>query len=206
MTKITTVIFDVGGVLHASNNATVKDLAQELQLEESAVQQIWKDQIPLLGSGQIDETAFWQQVKAAHGIRQVEVAENLLGRAFAQTLVPHAKVLALVTELRRLGLKLAILSNTIEPHARANRQAGYYDGFDRVLLSHEVGLRKPDPAIYQHALDELGIEPEQAVFIDDDPANAEAATKLGMKGITYTSPEQLATDLRALIPGLPKTI
>ncbi|MDF2461493.1 MAG: hypothetical protein K0S68_896, partial [Candidatus Saccharibacteria bacterium] len=44
------------------------------------------------------------------------------------------------------------------------------------------------------------------VFIDDDPANAEAATKLGMKGITYTSPEQLATDLRALIPGLPKTI
>ena len=64
-----------------------------------------------------------------------------------ETIVPHADVIALVSNLRKLGLKLAILSNTIEPHAKALRALGLYDGFDKVFLSHEVGMHKPDADI-----------------------------------------------------------
>jgi len=202
MSEIKAVIFDAGGVLHESNSAVSDDLVNELSLEQKTLDDIWHNQIPLLGSGKIDEAEFWRQVHAEHGVRQVEVAENLLGRAFTEALLPHAEVIALIAELGNKGIKLAVLSNTIEPHAKALREAGLYNGFDQVFLSHEVGLRKPDPKIYQYVLDKLGVQPPESVFIDDDATNVEVAVKLGINGITYTNPEQLVADLSHLIPNL----
>lgn len=202
MSEIKAVIFDAGGVLHESNSAVTDDLVSELSLEQTTLEDIWRNQIPPLGSGKIDETEFWRQVHAEHGVRQVEVAENLLGRAFTEALIPHIEVIALIAELGSKGVKLAVLSNTIEPHAKALRVAGLYDGFDQVFLSHEIGMRKPDPKIYQHALDKLQVQPHESVFIDDDASNVEAAARLGVNGIVYTSPGQLVNDLIEFIPDL----
>jgi epoxide hydrolase-like predicted phosphatase len=203
MSNIKAVIFDAGGVLHESNSAVTDDLVKELQLEQETLRQIWRKQIPLLGSGKIDEAEFWQQVKAEQGIRQVEVGENLLGRAFSEAFKPQIEVLELVRELGKQGLKLAVLSNTIEPHARAVRESGQFDGFDRTFLSHEIGMRKPDPAIYQYVLDELEVRPQEAIFIDDDKVNVEAAQALGINGIIYKSTKQLVAELHNFIPDVP---
>ncbi|QQS22100.1 HAD family phosphatase [Candidatus Saccharibacteria bacterium] len=202
MSKIETVIFDAGGVLHESNSAVTEDLANELGLSKETLAQIWAEQIPLLGSGKIDETEFWQQVSEKHGLRQVGVDENLLGRAFIEQLVPFAEVRTIVKDLGELGIKTAVLSNTIEPHAKALREAGLYDDFGIVLLSHEIGLRKPHKDIYEYALETLGAKADQTIFIDDDPENAQAATSVGMHGITFTSPDQLRERLKELIPEL----
>lgn len=202
MSEIKAVIFDAGGVLHESNSAVTDDLAEELNLERDALRKIWANQIPLLGSGKINETELWRQIQTEYGIRHVEVSENLLGRAFTESLTPHIKVIALIRQLSRRGLKLAVLSNTIEPHARALQAAGQYDGFDKVLLSHEMGLRKPDPAIYQYALSELEVSPQEVIFIDDDPKNVAVAQKLGIAGIVFTSPDQLIADLKQFISDL----
>lgn len=57
--------------------------------------------------------------------------------------------------------------------------------FDALIVSAEVGLVKPDPRIFEHALDQLGVSPEEAIFIDDNFRNVEAASRLGIKGIVY---------------------
>lgn len=199
MSKIEAVIFDAGGVLHESNSAVTDDLVSELGLEQEALSKIWAKQIPLLGSGKIDEAEFWQQVSSEHGIRKVEVAENLLGRAFTEAIKPHAPVIELISELGSHGVKLAVLSNTIEPHAKALRDAGLYDGFDYLFLSHEVGMRKPDPSIYQHALDKLGVKPDAAIFVDDDPENVQAAETLGIRGLVFTGADEVVTVLRSVV-------
>lgn len=201
MSKIEAVIFDAGGVLHESNSAVTNDLARELGLDQEALKNIWANQIPLLGLGKIDEAEFWKRVSSEHRIRQVEVAENLLGRAFTEALKSHAPVIELIKELGSNGVKLAVLSNTIEPHAKALRDAGLYDGFDHLFLSHEVGMRKPEASIYEHALAEIGISPEATIFVDDDPENVKAAEALGIRGIVFTDTEKFVTELRSLVIG-----
>lgn len=201
MSKIEAVIFDAGGVLHESNSVVTADLVQELGLEQETLSKIWANQIPLLGSGTIDETEFWRQVSSEHGLRKVGVAENLLGRAFTEALKPHAPVIELIKELGSNGVKLAVLSNTIEPHARALREADLYDGFDYLFLSHEIGTRKPDPAIYQHALEVLGTKPEETIFVDDDPENVKAAEALGIQGVVFTDTDTVVAKLRSLVLG-----
>jgi putative hydrolase of the HAD superfamily len=198
MAKIETVIFDAGGVLHETFLGQRAELAAKLNLDETALNLIWATLMPQLGSGEIDEAEFWRRVKNLHGVRQVEVAENLLGRKFGETLKPHGLVRELITELRSQGVKLAVLSNTIEPHARALRAAGVYDGFDYVLLSHELGMRKPDRAIYQLALQRLQAQPESTLFVDDDPVNVEAAEALGMRGVVFRGVDQAVREVRAL--------
>jgi putative hydrolase of the HAD superfamily len=203
MARIKAVIFDVGGVLHNETfSATMDALTKELETEQSTLKEIWRTQIPLLGAGKINEAEFWQAVHTAHGIRQVELTENLLGKTFAAALTPHIEVLALVAVLKKKGFKLAVLSNTIEPHAEALRAAGIYDGFDSVLLSHEIGIRKPDPRIYAYMLNALHVTAEETLFIDDDASNIQAAQTVGITGIVYTNPDQLLVDLERAIPEL----
>jgi putative hydrolase of the HAD superfamily len=199
MSKIEAVIFDVGGVLHESNSALDDDLFQELGITPDMLKAMRTNEIALLGSGEIDEKVFWGQVRTNYGVRAVEVEENLLGRAFSEAIKPHTSILELVRELGGSGVKLAILSNTIEPHAKALKEAGIYDGFDYVLLSHELGMRKPDTAIYERTLETLGTQPETTIFIDDDPLNVEAAQALGINGVVYKDAEEVIREVRSLL-------
>src|SRR6266478_6085676 len=66
------------------------------------------------------------------------------------------------------------------------------------IYSYDVGASKPDPIIYRKALQACKVRAEEAVYIDDIAAYAEAATRLGMAGIVFHSPEQLQTELRRL--------
>ena len=70
--------------------------------------------------------------------------------------------------------------------------------FDGMILSYEIGAYKPDFRIYERGLAKFGLTPEECVFIDDIPANIEAARACGMKGIVCESPEQVRTDLAKL--------
>lgn len=199
MDGIEAVIFDSGGVLHQSDTAMAHDLLHELGITAEMLEQIMSRQMPLLGSGMVDETEFWRQVSAAYNLREVAVEENLLGRAFAKAIVEHLPITELIKNLSAHNIKLAVLSNTIQPHASALTKAGIYDNFDHVFLSHEVGMLKPNPAIYRHTLNELGVRPEAAVFIDDDRTNINAAKSLGIHSILYTNADQVITEVSSLI-------
>lgn len=71
--------------------------------------------------------------------------------------------------------------------------------FEHLTLSAEVGVAKPDRRIYLHALAALGVAPPEAIFVDDMPANVEAANAIGMKGIQFVSSAQVRDGLRRLL-------
>lgn len=103
--------------------------------------------------------------------------------------------------LEKLGkrYRLALLSNTDSIHvAHLEASFDFFRHFPVRIYSCTVRASKPNPLIYREALRACKVRAEEALYIDDIPAYVEAAQRLGMAGIPYQSPEQLATDLRSL--------
>ena len=95
--------------------------------------------------------------------------------------------------------RLALLSNT-DPIHMSNEEARFpfFRFFPMRIYSYRVGTSKPNPIIYRKALQACKVRAEEAVYIDDVAAYAEAAQRLGMSGIIFQSPAQLQSDLRKL--------
>ncbi len=93
-----------------------------------------------------------------------------------------------------------MLSNTNAIHWDwiLRRHGAMLSGFDRLWVSHEMGLEKPDPAIYRAVIAATGLPPESHVFIDDLAANVAGAEAVGMAGIVHTDATALAREFRRL--------
>lgn len=108
-----------------------------------------------------------------------------------------SEVLALIDKLHG-RYKIGLLSNTSAEYLRGLlHEHDINKHFDAVVISSEVGMIKPDPSIFKHILADLGTQPAETVFIDDSPRNVAGATAVGITGITYTTIDQLKTDLLA---------
>jgi putative hydrolase of the HAD superfamily len=95
--------------------------------------------------------------------------------------------------------RLALLSNTDPIHmSQEEARFPFFRFFPIRIYSYRVGASKPDPLIYRQALQACKVRAEEAVYIDDVAAYAEAAHRLGMTGIVFQSPEQLQSDLRKI--------
>jgi putative hydrolase of the HAD superfamily len=106
---------------------------------------------------------------------------------------------ALVLRARRAGLRTGLLSNS---WGNEYPREGWDEMFDAIVISGEVGMRKPEPAIFAHALDLLGVEAGQTVFVDDLRVNVTAASELGFVGVHHVTYAQTAVELEALF-GVP---
>ncbi len=125
-------------------------------------------------------------------------AEGLLDRMFAR--FEHAPDMAgLVHRANRAGLRTALLSNS---WGNSYPRDGWEEMFDTVVISGEVGMRKPEPGIYRLVLSRLGLGAGECVFVDDMRVNVLAAVTLGMVGIVHTGYEETAAELEAIF-GLP---
>lgn len=93
------------------------------------------------------------------------------------------------------GIHLALLSNAPHPQADALDGCSWARLFAHRLYSCRLGIAKPDPSIFEQALDTIGATPEQTLFIDDQPANTRAAGRLGLRTLTFSSSEDLAVAL-----------
>jgi len=194
-------IFDVGGVLISNEMAHVwRDVLETLQLEEPVFRTAWREIGPALGSGRIEEAEFWRQFLEKTGAKGTLPEDSLFVREYGRRWSVHQEVLDLVGRLKELGLKTAVLSNTITAHVTFNTSKGLYTAFDVLVFSNEVGLSKPDPAIYRDTLEKLalGDRPDAAFFVDDLEENVTTARALGMHAILFKDPAQLLEDVRAL--------
>ncbi len=114
----------------------------------------------------------------------------------------HEATCDLVRELSTRGWPLYALTNfSTEKFPLMLRRFDVFALFDGIVVSGEIGLIKPDPAIYHHLLDQFGLCAETCLFIDDSPANVESARSVGMQTIRYVDPQALRTEMAAL--GLP---
>jgi putative hydrolase of the HAD superfamily len=114
------------------------------------------------------------------------LAEGLLTRMFAASL-PSEPMYAALDSLRAAGLRTCLLSNSwgSDGYPREVFEGMYH----AVVISAEVGMRKPEERIFRHAVDLIGLAPGECVFIDDIEANVRAAETMGMRGVLHTQPE-----------------
>ncbi len=129
------------------------------------------------------------------------VAEGLLRRMFAAS-VPVPAMYDTIRTLRGAGFGIALLSNSwgCQEYPRAD----FPELFDTVVISGEIGMRKPEEAIFLHAAQTLGLTPQECVFIDDIEANINAAVACGMTGVLHKEPAVTAAALQDLL-GVPLT-
>ena len=102
-----------------------------------------------------------------------------------RAILPVPGMAALLTDLKAAGYRLFLLSNTSAAWHRFRSQILGIEYFDDALVSADVGLVKPDPAIFRLACERFGIIPSESAFIDDTPINAEAAHYVGMRAFVF---------------------
>ena len=125
------------------------------------------------------------------------LADGLLSRMLSAS-EPVPAMYQLIRGLRARGVRTALLSNSWG--AGGYPREDFPDLFDAVVISGEVGMRKPEPRIFHHAAQLLGSAPAECVFVDDLEANVRAAVGCGMTGVHHTDPaytQQRLTELFA---------
>ncbi|MDO8390903.1 MAG: HAD family phosphatase [Actinomycetota bacterium] len=188
---IDTVIFDFGGVLSASGRHS--DFATRFPAEHrEAVIRI------LVGDYGTDSDHPWHRLERGEITFEENRALNRVALHTAGIDVPlpapgtgpliefrpSTPMIALVHELKAAGFRLGVLTNNVaEFRDRWRPMLPFDELFDDIVDSHEVGIRKPNPAIYQLALARLGAQPERTAFLDDVPSNVAAADAVGMRGV-----------------------
>jgi glucose-1-phosphatase len=197
--KLRAIIFDIGRVLIRVNVArAMTGLADGLALSPEEVWSAlekdprWKD---------------WQEGRMSPQDWHLHVSRRLGSKlSFDQFVEVWNRALdpTPIHEegfLEKLGkrYRLAVLSNTDPLHvAHLEKTYRFFQFFPVRIYSCSVGASKPSPVIYKEALQACKVKAQEAVYVDDVPAYAQAAGQLGMHGIVFQSPEQLRSDLRML--------
>ncbi len=190
-----TLVVDVGGVLHRSDTGFVDDLRAELRATDEKFDMILQIIFNELGRGIITEDELWLKLEKEFDMRHVRADEHLLTRSLSNSFTPNLGFLQYVKTLRKRGIRLAVFSNTIEPHVDFLRKAGVYDDFTEEFFSNEIGYRKPDKKAFEYVLNALDADPENVVFIDDDSRNIQTASQLGIKTVLFKNEEDAVSQV-----------
>lgn len=136
--------------------------------------------------GQMSEAEYRQRCSAALGLSPAQADEFMADMWDWYCGELDAELHAFARSLRP-RVRTAILSNSGDG-ARREEQAryGFEDDFDPIIYSHEVGLAKPDPAVFELTWTRIGVAPEEMIFIDDVPGHVDAASRLGIHAINHT--------------------
>jgi epoxide hydrolase-like predicted phosphatase len=197
---IKVIIFDFGRVITAQKPLSLfRSYEEELGLDPDTINSImfgsqaWQD--TLLGRKTTEE--FWHLIGPELGLSTADEVNRFRRRYHADEAINEA-VLDLIRKLRG-RYKLAILSNSPPDLTRWLVDWEMRDLFEVVFCSGDEGMIKPDPAAFKLTLERLGVEPGEAVFIDDTPEHVEAARKLGIQGIIFTTAAALKDDLKKFL-------
>ncbi|MGH9162286.1 MAG: HAD family hydrolase [Vicinamibacteraceae bacterium] len=221
MVHVDALVLDYGGVLCCDQPAT---LLETMMRSVSATAERWHEAYWRhrrdydLG---LSAAAYWQRVlrelarsplgngeqpqgRPALATFQRDTSDDELISALIELdakswLVYREEVWDIARQCRARGTRVAMLSNGVPEVMsclRADRPLDEW--FDAVVVSYELGIVKPDPAIYQACLDRLTVAPARALFVDDRRENVEAAAQLGWQTLHFTG-EDAVPRLRAMV-------
>jgi putative hydrolase of the HAD superfamily len=153
-----------------------------------------------LEKGTIAESEFLRMLEA-----ELEPGTSLKGMrdVYFEHLHPNRSMIEFMRDLRGRGLRMALLTNNVrewEPHWRA-KLPELDEIFEIVVDSAFVGMRKPDPEIYELTLERLGggLEAADCVFVDDVDVNCETARTLGMRAVHFVEADQAIGQVEAIL-------
>ena len=151
-----------------------------------------------LERGEITEAEFRARIEA-HLERDFDLARLI--ELSIKRVESNTPMVEFVRELRADGVRAALLTNNVREWESLWRSPLVDDLFEVVVVSAEVGLRKPDPAIYTLTLERLGdsVSAEDCVFVDDLEINCEAARALGIQAVHFVDAEQAIPEIRSAL-------
>jgi putative hydrolase of the HAD superfamily len=209
MSDLRALVVDYGGVLTSPLQDTMQSWCEDDEIDLATFRRVARE---WLGESYGDEA----RVNPMHALERGEIAipdferelarrltthdgrpvepEGLLGRMFAG-FRREQPMFDVVRRARGLVLKTALLSNS---WGMDYPREEWDEVFDAVVISGEVGMRKPEPAIYHHAAGLLGLPPSECVFVDDLPSNVAGAVAVGMVGVRFVSVERAVEELESL--------
>lgn len=200
------LIVDFGGVLTTPLQDALGHFAESLGIELQDVVRVAlraysgaeDDLVVGFEIGRIEEEefagAFAVRLKEETGT--VVDPAGLVEKIFAGLSLEEPMMQA-VLRVRKAGFKTALLSNSwglgLYPRER------FPEMFDVVVISGEVGMRKPDPKIYEHTIEKLGVAAERCIFVDDHPGHLKTAQEKGMTTVLHRTPPETIQELERLL-------
>ncbi len=197
---IRAVVFDIGGVLEITPDQGVRARWEaRLGLVQGGIDgrvgDVWRD-----GSlGRHSEAEVRQSLGALLGMDQAQVDAFMcdLWDEYLGTL--NAELAAYVAGLRQ-RYRTALLSNSfVGAREREQERYGFAALADLIVYSHEVGVAKPEPRIYELTWERLGIQPAEMIFVDDVAPNVDAARALGIRGVLFRDTAQAIAEIDAYL-------
>ena len=195
---IKTVICDLGGVYFTDGSArAIERISAAYDIAADRVSDVLMGD---LGSryrfGEISVAEFWDGAKQDWNL---QVPTDQIANLWLHAYEPIEGTVALVDRLRTAGYEMLFLSDNVQDRVDyLEKTYGFLHRFKDGVFSHVVGLRKPDPTIYELALQKTSHPAECCVYVDDKPRMLEPARMLGMSIIAFKSPDQVERDLQSL--------
>ena len=217
MTDLPAVVFDFGGVITASPFEAFARIETERGLPKDLVRRInstnpdtnaWAR----FERAEIDAAAFDVEFAAEARALGHDLPGSVVLAVLSGTVRP--RMVAAIDLLKERGHKLGCITNNVPAghgaqmsatEERAAEIAAIMARFEYVVESSKVGVRKPDPAIYELACTGLGVRPEECVYLDDLGINCKPAAALGMRAIKVTGEDQALSDLETALDLPPGT-
>lgn len=179
------VIFDLGGVLvHYDGLATFTDIGKLIGASLDELFPFYQAYDHAFGTGQLSGKDYYQKLAQSFS---VTAAYKSFVAAFCRYQQRNEAALTFARELQaRPGVQVGIISNTNMVHAAwLHANLPEFKQFASVILSNDVGLLKPDPAIFHLSLKQLDVAPYQALFVDDNEENVAGGTAVGLPTIHH---------------------
>lgn len=149
--------------------------------------------------GEISEAALWQYLESDLNMARYGLTWQEFQRQFFIEDFLDEDLMGFLRGLRP-ALKIGLISNAWSGLRDVlHTTVPIADAFDTLLISAEEKIMKPDPRIFHAALERLGVQPQEAIFLDDFSENIEGARAVGLIGVPFTSSEQAQRDIRALL-------
>ena len=195
---IKSVIFDLGGVIYGVDYHKTINAFKALgidRFEEVYAKAGQSDLFNDLEEGKISRAVFVERIKTLSGQDMISSQIFIAWNSMLLGFMPDA-----LTCLKRLSgsYRLFLLSNTNEIHIQeiesrvgAEVFSGFCALFEKVYLSHELGLRKPHPEVFTHIIEEQGLVASETLFIDDSIQHVEGAIKAGLRAYHLTDDQTI---------------
>jgi putative hydrolase of the HAD superfamily len=199
--RIRAVVFDMGGIVEPSfDDVLLPALAALLGVSPERLRERRGTHAAALSEGRMTLRDFYARIVAetGRGLDPSAAVTQHLAVYQEATSRLDARVLDLIRGLRRRHV-VACLTNTEVEVGRLNRERGLFGAFDLAFLSTEMSLRKPDRAIFDRMLSDLGCAPSEAIFTDDKLDNVAGARTAGMHAIHYRDFDDFTSQLAKLV-------
>ena len=193
MKKVKAVVFDLGGVItHGGYLGFLKHYCAECFTPEGKKKILWLERQVNLAN--ISEKEFYEEIEK---IFHVHMTPKQMHNQIVSHMKADAGLRKMIPKLKQA--KIILFSNSLGTMAKEVLKKRHLSGkkfFDRIFVSNEMHMAKPDKQSYEYVLKKMKLKPVEALMVDDRPENIKAAKAVGMQGIVYKDSKQFARELK----------